>query len=417
MRFAEKSPDTILTIRDFTPEFARLTRQVRRNFAWYDEMLSVADYDRDHDPARLPLIDEALLTEHYYEADHPHLTGCAVFHTSGTSTGARKKILYSPQDDAQYVNRRREIFSRFLSPDCRTACSDLGTGHAASSAEQIFRALGLEYFHIDFRRPVEEHVKLLNRHQPDILFTMPMILERIIHGGNLRFNPKKIITVGDIASQAWKQSIVAYFGLERSDLLDVVGSIEVGSIAYECFDCGCYHFDEHIIPETFKPSELYEGFEHPGDAEILVLTSLSRSVFPAVRFVTNDLIEGFKTRECGGREVFVFEKIVGRAGSELKNGEKISLYDINEAVNTYLSGSRFEVQKDDGRIVIRVCSPGYTAELAAQIKSHIKKLNPDVAQMIASSLAEDIEIRRATIDELSAGAAKRSFLIKKENAN
>ena len=396
-------------VKKIDPLIARL----RRTFQWYDTLLGETGYDLDHDPGRLPHIDEHILTQHYYEARDPTLDDCQAYYTSGTATGARKRILFSTEDHKLYVEQRRKIFARFLTPECKTACSDLGTGHAASSAVEIFGKLNIDCFHIDFRRPVGEHVALLNEHQPDVLFTMPMILDRLIQSSELDFRPRKIITVGDVVSPAWKKRIADFFSLQHEDLLDVVGSIEVGSIAYECFDCGLYHFDDHIIPETVRPSELYEGFGDHGKAEILILTSLARSVFPAARFITNDLVEGFTTRECDGATRYCIERIVGRAGSVFKNGENISLYDVNEAVNTFLPASPFEVRKDSGKVTIRVCSPDFTNEIGERIKNFLRELNPDSFQMIESSLVADIEVCNVPAGELSNGTAKRFFLVNK----
>lgn len=396
---------------DLRPEMRRVVARARANFRWYDELVRASGYDADGDPGRLPLLDDAVLSRHYYNAEHPHLGECQSYYTSGTSTGARKRILYSAADHELYVRERHRIFSAFVTPDCRVACADLGTGHAASSADEIFRAMGLESHSINFRRPLGEHVEFLNALRPDVLFTMPMILESLIHTGELRFAPKKIIVVGDVASRAWKEHVLAHFSLRRGDLLDIVGSIEVGSIAHECFDCGLYHFDTHITPEAVAP-ELIDGDYAPaGGARILLLTSSARTVFPAVRFVTNDLVEGFTTHTCGGRRVFAIERITGRVGPELKNGEKVSLYDISEAVNRYLPGSRFEVYKDSRRFVIRVCSRDFTDDKAEQIKLFVRRKNPDVNQMIQSSLVADIEVCSVAVGDLS-NAPKKSFLMK-----
>ena len=404
----------IQTISDLKPRFAPLVARLRRTFKWYDAMVIAAGYDLDKDPARLPYIDEHILTEHYNNAQGPEFEDCTAYYTSGTSNGSRKRILYSAEDHDLYVQQRQKIFARFLTPKCKKACSDLGTGHAASSAKEILEGLGVECFHIDFRRPISEHIAILNEHRPDVLFTMPMVLDSLIQARKLTFQPRKIIIVGDVASSSWKQRILDHFWLRKRDLLDIVGSIEVGSIAYECFDCDLYHFDDHIIPETIKPSELYEDFNDRGTAEILILTSLARFVFPAIRFITNDLIEGFTTRTCRGLERYSFERIIGRTGSEFKNGENISLDDINQAVNTFLPASPFEVQKDSGRFIIRVCSPKFTEEIGERIKNLLKELNPNSHQMIKSSLVQDIEICKVSADELAPHVAKRLFLVRKK---
>lgn len=387
--------------------------RVSHNFGWYKELVERSGYQEYYDYSTLPFIDEAVLNQFYYSADSPDVEQFLVYYTSGTSSGKRKRIFYSKEDHRNYVAQRRRIFSRFITADCKVACSDLGTGHAAASANEIFEGLGLQAYSIDYRRPVSEHIELLNRYQPDVLFTMPIILDSILHAGNLSFRPKKLIVVGDVASKTWKEHIVDYFGLKRSDLLDVYGSIEVGSIAYECLACGFYHFDNHIIPETVRPSDYYEDFNYYKDAEILVLTSITRTVFPTIRFVTNDLLEGFKARECEGETYFTFERIIGRIGSEVKNGEKISLYDICEAVNTFLPGGLFDVSRTDNKFIIKVSSRDFTPEKAEKVRAHVKSLNPEITRMIESALADEIEVYEVSAEELPTGMLKKSFPIRK----
>lgn len=410
MRPAKEIDRGAPTLRESKQLVDLLVARLRRTFAWYDTLVVETDYDAHGDPQRLPYIDEQVLTQHYYEAHYPELENCHAYFTSGTATGARKRILYSIEDHRLYLEHRRKIFARFLSPECTTACSDLGTGHAASSAVEIFKALGIECFHIDFRRPAGEHIAILNERKPDVLFTMPMVLDSLIQTGKLNFQPRKIITVGDVASAAWKKRIAGFFSLQREDLLDVLGSIEIGSIAYDCCDCDLYHFDDHIIPETVAPSELYEDFTSPGTAEVLIVTSAGRSVFPAIRYLTNDLIEGLTSRVCRGAQRYSFERIVGRVGTDFKNGENISLYDVNEAVNTFLPTSPFEVRKESGKYTIRVCSADFTEEIGRRIRNFLKELNPDSFQMIESALVADIEVCNVPAGELNTGAAKRLFL-------
>jgi phenylacetate-coenzyme A ligase PaaK-like adenylate-forming protein len=398
-------------LQEFASEMAAIVRRTRRNFKWYDEMLDACGYDQDAQPARLPFIDEAILNQYYYNASHPQFGDCQVYLTSGTANGERKRILFSTEDHESYVDQRRQIFSHFISADCKSACSDLGTGHAASSASEVFQQLGLESFQIDFRSPIQEHLEGLNNHRPDVLFTMPVILNSIIQTGALKHHPKKIIVVGDVATQSWKQGITNYFGLNRTDLLDVVGSIEIGAIAHQCFDCGLFHLGPHLIAETIHPSVLLNDPDYPGVAEVLVLTSTTRSVFPAVRFVTNDLVEGFTKHLCRGETIYGFERIIGRIGNEWKNGEKISIYDITEAVNKYLPGGLFEIHKGPSRLVIKVCSREFTRGKAEEIKSFIKQSNPNLNQMIASELVDDIEVWSVKFDELLPRAAKATFLI------
>lgn len=392
----------------FSKEVHRIVSEVRKNFPFYDEIVRKSGYDIDNQPALLPFLNETILTDHYYSTKFPHLSNDRVYFTSGTSTGKRKRILYSSEDHEEYVKHRRCIFERFLTPECKVVCSDLGTGHAASSAMEIFTSLGLECHYIDFHLPASNHVKLLNRYRPDVLFTMPMILDSILLTGHLRIQPKKILLVGDVASVVWKNHIVKHFGIERKDLTDLYGSIEVGSIAYECSRCGLYHFDDHIIAEAIHPSDVYPDKTTNDVERLVVLTSLARKYFPSIRFIPNDLIVGFCDYTCNGKQYFSFEKIVGRLGTDIKHGESLSMYDISSAVNEVLPGARFDVFKDHKRLLIRIVSHNYSEESAESIRRIIYKLNPDIDQMIRSKLVADIEIEQTLLSELRS-STKLSF--------
>jgi fumarate---(S)-2,3-diaminopropanoate ligase len=395
----------------FQSKFNQLVTRVRHNFSWYDNLVTDTGYDERANPYQLPYITESILNDNYYESDLSNLENSHVYLTSGTSTGRRKKVIYSLQEHLDYINQRKEIFSKFISSDCQVACCDLGIGHAADSAAEIFKMLGMKHFNIDHRKPIDEHIEMLNIYQPDVILTMPVILTNIISTNQLKFKPKKIIVVGDVASKTWKNNVVDHFCLQKKDLLDIVGSTEVGSIAYECNECGLYHFDNHIIPEVIKSSELYKNFKLQNSSNILVLTSTTRNYFPAIRFVTNDLIEGFEIHECCGENKFSFEKILGRIGSELKHGEKISLYDISEAVNKFLPEAKFDVYKDNHSFIIKVCSAHFTFEIAEMIKNFVRELNPDIDKMIKSSLIEDIQIVSVAENQITSNV-KKAFLKK-----
>lgn len=401
---------TTETIQGFVEEFRLVVSRLRRNFGWYERMVTDSGYDRDSDPRRLPYVDDQTLETHYYGADQPQLGEAQVYTTSGTMTGKRKRILYSEEDHNHYVRQRAETFSKFITPDCRVACSDLGTGHAAASAREVFESLKLDYHHIDYRRPIDEHIDLLNRYRPDVFYTMPMVLDSLITSGNLEFRPRKVIVVGDIATKGWKEYVTDFFSIPRSNLMDLYGSIEVGSIAHECADCALYHFESHIIPETIDPREIERDGAGQPPTEILVLTSTTRTMFPVARFITYDLVDGFGLTECKGRKYFSFERISGRIGSELKWGEKISLYDICDAVHKYLPLSSFEVHKDSTSLTINIGSPELTEDKAESIKLYLLGLNPAVDQMIESRLISDIRVLRVPREEIKLGSFKKSFL-------
>ncbi|AZM56024.1 CoF synthetase [Streptomyces sp. WAC 01529] len=405
---------------DHSTDLLRLSEEYAHRFPWYGQLLEaqgVRGTGRLHD---LPIVDHEVLTRHYYTAGHEDLPDAFTYLTSGTSSGLRKRILYSPADEVAYTAQRKELFQDFVGdlPAGSVAVADLGTGHAAAAARHIFEEMGFAAHDIEFQRPLEDHVELLNSWQPDVLFTMPMILDRLMQTpGELRISPRKIMVVGDLATANWRRLVAEYFGIQVADVLDVYGSIEIGAIAYLCADTGLYHFHDHILPEVIHPGELYGEAPAAGasaprtESGALLLTSFTRSYFPALRYVTGDLISGLRVIDHQGRRVHAFERIDGRLGGDFKHGERVSSHDICQAMAVVFPGAAFEVADDDG-LVIRVVAEEILDDQLAAVRKLLMEAAPDVAQMITSGMVGEIGVRAIAPDEMKSPHAKRRFNIK-----
>ncbi len=275
--------------------------------------------------------------------------------------------------------------------------------------------MGFQARDIDFQRPLPEHVEKLNAWQPDVLFTMPMILDRLLQSPDpLRIAPRKIMVVGDLAPANWRRRLADHFGLDFSDVLDVFGSIEIGAIAYSCADTGLYHFHDHVLPEVVPVDELYADEDRTvgGDGTgALVLTSFTRAYFPALRYVTGDLITGLRTIDHRGRQVYAFDRIDGRLGADFKHGERISNHDLCSTMAEVFPRAAFEVV-NDGRLEIRVVADRVTDDQVAAVRKLLAQASPDVAQMIDSGLVGAIEVTAVGPDDLRSDHAKRRFNLK-----
>ncbi|MEV6742474.1 hypothetical protein AB0N14_38650 [Streptomyces sp. NPDC051104] len=389
----------------------RLVTGHMRRFPWYADLVRRSGA-ASHALDSLPLLDQTVLEAHYYGA--PALPDADTFLTSGTSGGFRKAIQYSASDDDAYVAQRRRLFADFLAPLRKgaVAVADLGTGHAAASARRVFLDLGLDARDIDFMSPLQEHVAKLNAWQPDVLFTMPMILDQILQAvPGLTARPRKVIVVGDLAPPAWREHVATRFGIGVEDVLDILGSIEIGAIAYLDTRSGRYVFHDHIIAEVMDPSpvdgEPARCRDH-GDG-VLVLTSLARDYFPAVRYVTGDLVSGLARTEVDGRVVTTCERLLGRVNGDVKHGERISSYDLGQAVARVFPGRPFEVSEDGGTLCVRIVSEGITDEQRQALIGAVRAAAPDVANMIDSGLVGAIAVVPISLQELRSGRGKRRF--------
>lgn len=399
-------------------DIAALAARYAERFPWYGRLLDARGVRGSGRLADLPIVDPALLTEHYYTADHGHLPDASAYFTSGTSTGLRKRILYSPADDDAYAAQRKALFQEFAGdlPAGSPAVADLGTGHAAASARRIFEEMGFRAHDIDFQLPVEQHVEKLNAWQPELLFTMPMILDRLMRSPGLAIAPRRIIVVGDLAPENWRRQVARHFGIGFGEVLDLFGSIEIGAIAHHDARTGLYHFHDHILPEVIPPHELYAdaGAGTPaagGGSGALLLTSFTRAYFPALRYVTGDVITGLQEITLDGRTVHAFQRIDGRLGGDFKHGERISNHDVCAAMAEVFPRRPFEVANDDG-LRIRVATDRVTDRELSAVRRLLREAAPDVAQMIDSGLVGEIEVVAVPADGIGTDHAKRRFDVK-----
>lgn len=361
-------------------------------FPWYQNYLSSVDVN---DLCQLPFITTEILEKHYYHQNFD--SSWTIYQTSGTSSKKRKKIAYSIEDDQDYLMKKTKVYAQFIQDkNIQTAMADMGTGHAANTSMDVFRELGLIGEEILYHLPVKEHVNRLRQFQPDLLYTMPSILEHILSATE---NPeqigiKKIILVGEIASVEWQKKVASRLHIDPKDIMDTYGSIEMGTIAYYSHAHGCYLFVDDMLPEGIRAEEIGLDPELLRENErILVLTSFSRKTFPATRFVTYDVVRDFKPIMVDGKMVPSFQSLVKRIGTEWKHGEKISLYDIEEAVYRYLDKATIWVEADKNRLVVWIDSPFLTDSTRKGIQEEIQDTIPEIGTMIKNGILDEIQVK------------------------
>ncbi len=381
----------------------RLKReQVRAQFAWYGEMLN---------DDQMPLIDDTLLATHYYAAADPPGT-LNVYLTSGTSNGRRKRIRYSAAEERFYLDEKARLFAQLLADETghvpyRTAVADMGTGHAAATAADIFQQIGLTCHSLPFSLPIAEHLTVLERERPQVLYTMPSILERLLFAAPdpLQFGLRKVILVGEVCTPAWRAQMAARLQLAAGDIVDTYGSIEIGTIAYFCNKIGRYVLMDGLIAERLR-----DGFDVAQDESVLVLTALYRTHFPVLRYVTNDVVRDLRMMEVEGRQRMTFAAVTRRIGDEFKHGEKISLYDIEQTVCTHVADAVIRVVLREGRkmcVFVR-SSEALSEQTRARIADDLAHRIAEIGEMISHGLLTAIVVEQANeADEWFADGARK----------
>ncbi|EFM09258.1 coenzyme F390 synthetase-like protein [Paenibacillus curdlanolyticus YK9] len=382
----------------------RIAAYYARKYDWYAALLQHSD---DMLGNETPYLTADILEQHYYNSKAPE--GCYVYRTSGTSGGRRKMIAYSEADERRYLAVKTRLFAQLAGDrPIRRAFADMGTGHAAATSIAIFKELGWENEAIAYDEPIERHIERLTQFRPDLLYTMPSLLERIACALDdpASLGIQCIITVGEAASPQWRSAMASTFGIDARDVMDTYGSIEIGTIAWFDDNAGCYRLAEGIHAEAVAPAAIGLADTLASDEAALVLTSTQRAEFPAIRFVTGDVVRGFQpASEHAGA---TFEAIVRRIGPELKHGEKISIHDIEAAVFAHAKRVQVRAASSANRLILYLYGPDATPDRAARIEAEIGQRVPEIGAMIHGGMLPRIEIVLASSEsEMPQGSVKQ----------
>ncbi|WP_373232944.1 CoF synthetase [Cohnella sp.] len=370
-------------------------------FPWYGRLLAeFNDHTRAPDSyGKLPLITSDVLEKFYYCPEQPlsQQPGVTSYRTSGTSSLRRKTIYYSPEDEERYVSIKSAIFQQLLQPSTiRTALSDMGTGHAANTALEVFRSIGLKVDSIPFQQPIEQHLERIQAFRPHVLYTMPSILDRLLteSANNMAESGiHKVILVGEIASPSWVHSVAERLGIAQTDITDTYGSIEIGTIAYFSHVHGRYLFAKGIEAEGVAVDALFNDADPLSENEsVLVLTSMTRDLFPSLRYVTYDVVRDLRPILVNGQWRQSFKAIVRRLGSELKHGEKISIYDIEDVVYRHLKEAQVRIQVHANKLTVHIDSKEQDPAIFSRIELELLDRIPEIGCMIRGRMLESLRV-------------------------
>ncbi|CAH1206578.1 Fumarate--(S)-2,3-diaminopropanoate ligase [Paenibacillus allorhizoplanae] len=375
-------------------------QKMKRQFPW---LLSGHEQE-EH--AALPLVSAGVLESYYYTDANPFLQVEEMnrYQTSGTSSKRRKTIFYSRSDEEAYLRIKLDVFRTILEGTrYRTAMADMGTGHAEATAVEVFRELGMEVESVSFRLPIEQHIERLQSFRPEVLYTMPSILDRILQASEnpAHYGIQHVILVGEIASPGWRQRTAERLGIAETQVTDTYGSIEIGTIAYFSHKHGRYLFAEGIVAEGVK-AELLDGDLEPLPDEleqVLVLTSSVRDAFPALRYVTYDVVRDLKAIDVDGIPTQSFQSVVKRIGPDLKHGEKISIYDIEDVVYRHLREASVRVQVSGNGLTVYVYSALATPAVLNSIRTDVESRIPAIGMMIQAKLLDGIQVIGGTFED------------------
>jgi phenylacetate-coenzyme A ligase PaaK-like adenylate-forming protein len=300
--------------------------------------------------------------------------GAREFSTTGTS-GQPKSVPWTPDEDNWYVQEKQDLFEPWLR-GCSRAFVSLGAGHNAGSAAAVLRGLGLTVYDAGLS-PLDDQCAAIAASAPEVLYCSPSILANLMAGlrrrGKRPASVQRVITNGEVLLPSARADAQVFFGLAAADLMDTYGTTEVGTIAHTCPVCATYHLLDGLYPEPAPavPAEAVAG--RPADPIVLSLSSVKRTSFPVIRFVTYDLVRGLRRSRCGGVARFSFDRIVGRTDDIITYGELLSPYGLADLISRWLPTARWFVfnPHNDLTIVVEGDEPaGFRDELWRRYPLH-----------------------------------------------
>ena len=250
--------------------------------------------------------------------------------------------------------------------------------------------------------PEEKLINVLRQIKPDVLLTFPSVLLSLSSYDLSGINPRLIFAQGEVVTSHCRGVVRKKFNVE---LYETYGSVEFGSIAFECTE----HFALHILTDNVYIEVLDEDGEpvSPGERGEIVVTGLHNYMMPLIRYRIGDL--GVLTDErcpCG-RSWPLLKSVEGRSNDliVLPSGRKISwlylqrciFYDPVFQKNLFCISQYQLVQERLDRIVFKVVKgTNFDANLLVRIKNNIEKFFAEQGETmeVVIQVVEEIPMER-----------------------
>jgi len=235
---------------------------------------------------------------------------CVTKYTSG-STGNPLKIFLSPEErDFMILLNLRILVENGLKLTDKLAY--IINPHRFPKSKYWFQHLGIlrrEYLSV-FDNP-QKHTELLKKMNPDIIYSYPSNLSLLAlymkEKGIDGIRPKTIFSIAEALEPNARKMINSIMDI---DTCDILGTIELGDIAWQCVERKGYHLSsDAVIIEFLNNGKPVQS----GEEGKIVCTSLYQHTMPFIRYAVNDIcVPSDKMCSCG-RSLPMIESIKGRA--------------------------------------------------------------------------------------------------------
>ncbi|MBI5410265.1 MAG: phenylacetate--CoA ligase family protein [Nitrospirae bacterium] len=316
---------------------------------------------------------------------------CVVKYTSG-STGQPLKIFLSPGErDYQILLNLRILMENGLRLTDKVAY--LINPYRFPKSKFWFQRSGIlrrEYLSV-FDYP-EKHAALLMRMKPDVLYGYPsnltLLALHIKENAINEIRPRLVFSVAEALEPNARKAIDSIMNVSTCDIL---GTIEIGDIAWQCEARSGYHVSaDAALVEFLKDDGRPAG---PGEEGKLICTSLYGYTMPLIRYAVNDIcVPSDRTCSCG-RTLPMMESIKGRANDFiiLPDGKVIASCFLVIIMQAFHDVAQYRiVQEDKARLIVSLVKG---KDFNARTPDLIRK---EIDRITGNALRVDMEI----LDEL-----------------
>jgi len=367
-----------------------VVRNAYENVPYYRRLFDSAGIRPDDiksldDLSKIPITtknDLQSLKQEEIVAKGSNIDKCIIKYTSG-STGQPLKIFLSPVErDFQILLNLHILIENGLQMTDKVAY--IINPYRFPKSKYWFQYAGIlrrEYLSV-FDYP-EKHVELLKKIKPDIIYGYPsnltLLALYIREKGIKAIDPKIIFSVAEALEPRAKNLIDSVMHVNTCDIL---GTIELGDIAWQCEKRGGYHTSaDAVIIEFLKDGRP----ARPGEEGRIVCTSLYGFTMPFIRYAVDDIcIPSDRFCPCG-RTLPMIESIKGRANDfiVLPDGQIIASCFLVIIMQAFHDVAQYRiVQQDKKRIIVHLVKGkefnGRTTEL---IKEEIKKVTGNTLEV------------------------------------
>lgn len=369
------SPDELAQLR--LPRLRRLCRAAGKT-PHYGEAFRHAGLSPDEITEltleRLPLLEKATLhaTSAVQMLTEPAGTLFPV--TTSGSTGTPLRVFRHHRDQAEVSALWARIFHAYGHGILGTQVNiNNGATVASKGPVAALRKLGIlpALHQVSSFLPVDQHIEILRRAQPRMFssyaVSLELVAERILERGITDIRPRVVFSCAMPMSDRGRELAERAFGTRA---LDVYVTAELGPVAWECpHTPGALHLNDDVqIVEILDDQD-----RRVPDGEVgqVVITQLSCTAQPLIRYRLGDLAARLPSRCDCGRGLGLLSRVQGRTRHVIRLPDGRVLYGIGfgAILKTFPEVARWQAQQvAPTRLrVLVVPSRDWTPESAAAI--------------------------------------------------